>query len=446
MKGETTIQLFDANTGKLTDEVTKHNLVTGAVNDFLKILTYASFFNYGSIYNMINKPSERSSNNILGLYGGLLIFSEPIDESHKYPIGNEILSNIGYAGMDDSFYDIDDTYAGRLNSVESKFDDVNKRYKFVWDFPTHACNGDIASICLTNKSVGNRGLLRGSDKLLSTNYSIYDIAPNTGFDRYFNGKLKYHEFNPKNGIGIDGSIGYDNNIYYSSIIPDYNSIIYNNSAYLYNYGDYRFITSKLTNNILNLRLIKKDGTYDDYTYDFTNFKSMLSSEGLNFNVFNIIESVCSSFSLSDMCFYICNFDWIAKFNISSNTYNFARLKERPKRNPIVFRYTDIPLCLVDFSYASTYNISSSKSRVINDDLSFGAYGVVLPNITSIYYSSVTSFGNPNTFLHSDDYSYHFLGDYAFPNACYLATINNQSDVLTKTPDKTMKIIYTLYEE
>lgn len=29
---------------------------------------------------------------------------------------------------------------------------------------------------------------------------------------------------------------------------------------------------------------------------------------------------------------------------------------------------------------------------------------------------------------------------------YLATINNQSDILTKTPDKTMKIVYTLREE
>ena len=185
---------------------------------------------------------------------------------------------------------------------------------------------------------------------------------------------------------------------------------------------------------------------DDYTYDFTNFKSMLSSEGLPFVKF-VYDHIMSSFSLSDMCFYLCNYDWIAKFNVSSNTYNFARLQERPKKYPLVFRYTDIPFCLVNNSYNSTYPISSSTSRVVNNDLSLGAYGVALPDSTYISSdSSFTAIKTTKTFTHSDDYSYHFLGGYAYPNACYLATINNQSDVLTKTPDKTMKIIYTLYEE
>ena len=35
LKGKTTIQLFDAKTGKLTDEVTKENLVTNAVRNAL---------------------------------------------------------------------------------------------------------------------------------------------------------------------------------------------------------------------------------------------------------------------------------------------------------------------------------------------------------------------------------------------------------------------------
>ena len=35
IKGKTTIQLFDAKTGKMTDEVTKTNLVTNAVRNAL---------------------------------------------------------------------------------------------------------------------------------------------------------------------------------------------------------------------------------------------------------------------------------------------------------------------------------------------------------------------------------------------------------------------------
>ena len=451
MKGETTIQLFDANTGKLTDEVTKHNLVTGAATDFLNILAYTSTFNYGnnSMYSLLNNTNN-TGDTIRELYGGVLVFSEAIDESHKYPIGNEILSNIGHAGQTESFYDSEDTYAGQFNTVESEFNVENKRYKFVWDFPTSACNGDIASICLTNKQVGDRGLLHNTNKLIPANKSIYDVIINTGYDRYYSyeGWLMNSEFIPKNGIGLDGIKSVDSNKYYSSIIPNYSSITsgYRNT-FLYNYNDYRYLALKYnaSSKILDLRLIKKDGTYDDYTYNFTNFISALSSKGLYFNS-SYVYTAFSSFSLSDMCFYLCmgsNDDyWIAKFNVSSGTYNFARLTEKPKNTPYVFRYMDIPFCLVDYKTSGSYrNIFSSISRNINDDLSLGDKCVPLLSASRTYdYISDT-----HTFSHSDDYSYHFLGYGAYPNACYLATINNQSDVLTKTPDKTMKIVYTLTE-
>lgn len=466
MKGETTIQLFDANTGKLTDEVTKHNLVTGAANDFLQILAYASTFNVNdfSISSLLNNTSDNTHDTIRELYGGVLVFSEAIDESHKYPIGNEILSNIGHAGQTASFYDSEDTYAGQFNAVESEFNVENKRYKFVWDFPTSACNGDIASICLTNKMVGDRGLLHNSNKLISNDdnnsKSIYNITPDTGYDRYYtyNGYLRNAEFNPKKGIGLDGNTSYTNKSY-SSIIPDFNTITSGYKSFLYNYGEYRYLAMKYNNssNILDLRLIKKDGTYDDYTYDFTNFKSMLSTESLSLITGGyFINHIANTFSLSDMCFYIiCMYNnskcWIAKFNITDGTFKFLKLEETFVYIPILFRYMDIPFCVVNYNYGSHSHINSSTSKVINDDLSLGDKCIVLPK-NSYYINSGYSalcYGSSSayncTFSHSDDYSYNFFGYCAHPNACYLATINNQSDVLTKTPDKTMKIIYTLSE-
>ena len=467
MKGETTIQLFDANTGKLTDEVTKHNLVTGAANDFLQILAYASTFNIDnlSVSKLLNRTKDDTKDTIRELYGGVLVFSEAIDESHKYPIGNEILSNIGHAGQTASFYDSEDTYAGQFNAAESEFNVENKRYKFVWDFPTSACNGDIASICLTNKMVGDRGLLHDTNKLISNSgddsKSIYNIITDTGYDKYYGyeGHLRNSEFNPKRGIGLDGNKVYYTDKYYRSIIPDFSTTTSGYNSFLYNYGEYRFLALKYnsSSNILDLRLIKKDGTYDDYTYNFTNFISMLSTESLYlYEDGYLTQHIANTFSLSDMCFYIIykytnDKCWIARFNITNGTFKFLKLEETFKNYPILFRYMDIPFCVVNFNIHGC--IVSSITKIINDDLSLGDKCIVLPRDIYLLGSNYSAlcYGNDSynyvcTFSHSDDYSYNFFGYSACPNACYLATINNQSDVLTKTPDKTMKIIYTLSEE
>lgn len=159
LKGKTTIQLFDAKTGEKTDEVTKTNLVTNAVRNILggAFNQLASGNDWASGMRYINSLYKlpEGKNFAQALYGGVLIFSKPITEDvdHCLPTVEEIKTFICSANQSAS--DGSDSFRGSINSGESE---VGTDYvKFVWDFKTNECNGDIASVCLTSDCGGVMG-------------------------------------------------------------------------------------------------------------------------------------------------------------------------------------------------------------------------------------------------------------------------------------------------
>lgn len=159
LKGKTTIQLFDAKTGEMTDEVTKTNLVTNAVRNALggayNQLASSNMWGRGMDYveSLYRLPTDK--NFAQALYGGVLVFSQHITEdvNHCLPSIEEIKSFIGCANQSAS--NTGNTFRGSINASESE---VGTDYvKFVWDFNTDQCNGDIASICLTSDCGGAVG-------------------------------------------------------------------------------------------------------------------------------------------------------------------------------------------------------------------------------------------------------------------------------------------------
>lgn len=153
MKGKAKIQLFDAKTGKLTDEVESDNLVT-------------NFFN--NIFNENLQAIERASyglsraygyyiftNLVTDLMGGVMIFSDSIEEDpdHVFPTGVEAGTEIGSADQGSGI--VGSSFSGVYNELESVITD--KYATLVWDFGTSVCNGDIAAICLTSKLGGRLG-------------------------------------------------------------------------------------------------------------------------------------------------------------------------------------------------------------------------------------------------------------------------------------------------
>ena len=131
LKGHTTIELTDANTGK--KEIHEDdNMFTNALSDILN--------------NPLIYPIDYDIQNGYEYYlGGIELFKDAVDTSGYYAVGNE---QIGYAIKGEQSTN---AVKGTYNSDESSYDANTKTLKLVYDFATNQCNGRISSVCLTNK-------------------------------------------------------------------------------------------------------------------------------------------------------------------------------------------------------------------------------------------------------------------------------------------------------
>ena len=157
LKGTATIELTNADGSR---EIYKHdNLVTNAPSDLCKSLRgdYATI-----LKNMANGESY-----IQALFGGILLFSEALDDSKtKYDIPSGKV--VGYASQD--AYAGLDVARGSFNEPESGVQDDGKSYKFVWDFSTAQANGSIASLALCPNLMGKLGLSASAVKSEAKDY------------------------------------------------------------------------------------------------------------------------------------------------------------------------------------------------------------------------------------------------------------------------------------
>lgn len=158
LKGEATIQLFDAKTGNLTDEVKSNNMVTNAVKNILggiwnPLAMTGGSIDKGGINSFFTLPS--GMNFAQTFFGGLLIFGKSIDASpdHCLPSIEEIKTFVGCANKAPSV--TGNSFKGSYNETESEV--LSNGVKFVWDFTTEQANGDIASLCLTSDVGGAVG-------------------------------------------------------------------------------------------------------------------------------------------------------------------------------------------------------------------------------------------------------------------------------------------------
>ena len=163
LKGITKVELFDADTGILLDSVEESNIVTNAVNNiFNGALNALASFNNNKVgtHNYLDYLFKLPDgyNLAKALYGGVLIFSKNIveDVEHCIPTIDEIKSCVGYANL--GLTTAGSLFKGSFNESESEFTDST--FKFVWDFNSDQCNGDIACICLTSDAGANTGLIQ----------------------------------------------------------------------------------------------------------------------------------------------------------------------------------------------------------------------------------------------------------------------------------------------
>lgn len=142
IKGHTKIVLTDVKTGKV--EVHEDdNLITKAVQEY--------FRNCG----LLNAPNVDQNNLVEELLGGVMAFNGEIDEDSDIihvPAGLQMIANGSVGTINNG----NPTEMGSYSSTESGWQS-DGRYVQVYDYSTSQGNGAIACVCLTGKNYGYAG-------------------------------------------------------------------------------------------------------------------------------------------------------------------------------------------------------------------------------------------------------------------------------------------------
>lgn len=152
LKGVMEITLTDEKTGAV-EQATEENMITEAVNNILGLNPMGIFYAATGEYDGAVLWNEALLPICPNMIGGILLFSNTLDEEagHLYE-GSENLP-VAYASNDVN--STANLARGSLNLTESKA--LSNGYKFVWEFTPNQGNGTIAAVALTSSFGGQNG-------------------------------------------------------------------------------------------------------------------------------------------------------------------------------------------------------------------------------------------------------------------------------------------------
>ena len=160
LKGLMKIEMTDVHTGE-TETVLEQNMVTNALMNIFKPM------------GLDKSPSKLLTGmnpyyqNVLG---GLLLFDSEIEENvnNLYPPSGVNLIGCAAYGVQNN---TTGTLRGGFNQTESELNMTDRYMKYVYDFTTSQANGTIACVCLTHKNGGYTSY-GGKDAPFGNNYGL----------------------------------------------------------------------------------------------------------------------------------------------------------------------------------------------------------------------------------------------------------------------------------
>ena len=436
LKGRTEIILTNTRTG----EVERHfdeNMVTGALGFVYNGTPYA--INSRGLLpntrviesdNTVNVTVPKSSDQGLkNALGGVLCFPEPIEEDVQRIY--EPLSNYPTAYASNDAYAGENNRRGSFNASESGV--VTGGYKFVWDFATNQGNGEIATVCLSNYRAG----INYAENL----EAVMDGAPvNFGTpNRYNVGRFSIYS----------GSVGAWNAEFV---------VAYNDDAIVFYCNDGTIRKANWKQGKANFRNELRIAE-SEFEVLMTNVKNKLwinkgdhflmctiSSSTISFTEYDINGGAINtgSWSPSGVSFLTTTnrktviaggYLYMPKSNSAGmyriNTNNLAEVDEITM--PIEADYDGSYCGEAGGNIITPRGIIAGKTFFNNN----GSKIQIVPfrQVGTWMVSLGSTYGSSN--------GYMSLG--VTLNCIYLATINNLSSPVTKTSNKTMKIIYTVLE-
>ena len=464
LKGTMTIEMTDVNTGR-TEKVLEQNMVTNALSEIFKPLGLAK--DPGTMLNSFAPYYQK-------LLGGILLFDREIEENPNNifpPAEANLIGCAAYGNQNNT----KGTKRGGYNQTESELNLADRYMKFVYDFTTSQANGTISSVCLTHVNGGYTSY-GGADAVLSSNYPL-------GI-RFDDGSLQYVYSSYTGATTGDKYSGYTVGKTELLFLIDRAT----DMAYYFRMDNAETIT------IVKRRAYLKSVSVLTSPYTKKEYVDEVQIDGLNLQTSNISYN----FDHADNCLYICSSanghcDADGTFNITKIAFGNWAVTEYTVTNTTNVRLGTggmyFAFCHHGFVYVKSYNSPyelykleiATPANVVkmkrNTQVDVNGYPRFAVN-GRIYYENYSNsyqlhianeateeilnpengyiYNNGNrlftyTPLLNEPMVYYLsCGDYTTVGfiilANYLATINNLSEPVTKTVDKTMKVTYIIQEQ
>lgn len=427
LKGHATIELTDVHTGK--KEVVGHdNLITNAVSNHMNkvIQLIPSLSDFGNYFTPLYDAGM----------GGILLFENQLEvsaDNTEFPYGNGLT---GYASNNAN--DTTDIRRGSKNLTESM--KLSNGYKYVWDFATSQANGTISALALTNKLGGVYGE--------NTFSMIYDTRIQTSFSN-----TTYYDFvNDVIHVLTVESTSTSDMLKFT--LKKY-KVATHNLSITDTFGSYSLL-STVTINVRGMPTsyyTYRTAKYGNYYYVvlYTSTSSGYGEYLLRLNIDTLEYD--SSFGVNKIC-TAYNYSYCSQIAICDGyLYQIVCVASGLDLQLMKVKLSDISnIEYIDVSMPSNYYYNTFLTEICNGVLIWqGGYYFTNSNTFlnknvniytgSRYYLSNIHFSRDGLFFMGYSDNYYRFGH----TGNYLASINNLDSPVTKTPDKTMKITYTVTE-
>lgn len=468
LKGKMILELTDARSGR-KERTVEHNMVTDALKNLFRPLGH------------LNSPDimyDSAAPYYQKLLGGILLFDSKLAESADSlyaPAGAGLTGCAAY----DTQNNTASTKRGGFNHTESELNAKSRYMKYVYDFTTSQANGTIASVCLTHVNGG------------FTSYGGEDSEVNTGHPlgiSLYGSQLQYA--NPGRTGGDTGDkysgitvgktellflIGREEDVAYYFRVKNGTEIeIIKRRAYLKSVSVLEtpysrlpvvetFSLAKLTEEIPTKYLAYNFDSADNSLYIFASPASPLEKNGQ----FQIVKVSISDWGVTQytmantsearlgaggmkFAFAHNGFAYLKSYDSPYDIYKFeidnsANVTKMAKRG--MSSVSGAPQLAAGGRVYYEYCASDSKNRRVyildseTNELTMAENHQIYGSSNEPCYTPVLN----EPMLYFASYGSYTTGGFFIP-ANYLATINNLSEPVTKTADKTMKVTYIIQEQ
>lgn len=470
IKGTTRIELTDVHTGK-KETVEKENLVTNAVRDLFRPMGFvkkADFF--------LSKLCPYIEN----LYGGLIMFDSKLDEDPDvyYPkAGARVTAHAMYNSVNTG----STLSRGSYNVTESERNDKQRYMKFVYDFNTSQGNGRIASVCLTHRHGGLS--FYGADKP-STVEGCYMFNP---IDEYL---LGYHHSSYTGFDSADRMCNYcsvgvwkfiflvddkDDTAYYFRIDSNNKITIFKHRAGFHSLSLFenpsRTYPLKETIELPELPVPVQSTNFFSYNYDEMNNRlyfifgvespvlppdAKMHVVRVDIDTWNVREWEMTNTSNENLYFggpHIYGYGYgdyiyLKPYGNSGYLYkieigNSANIIKIQSRDGSIYQES-VPTVSMNGRIFFLYGGSGGQTYVLDTETDELRLSEQKCAVSYNFLNQITRIKDDNMTFIVSSHGSSYMG-FCYP-ANYLATINNLTEPVQKTADKTMKVTYILQEQ